>query len=177
MNSILSAWISALYNHSSYNSEWLKAGQTGQFCPLGLLCDVSNLGTWTQVYKPTMINLELTDPYYPLTYVTDSDDVNTETLYGTSILPSRVREAVQFSTAVGTFLVKELSTPVQTLLTSKLKNTPEYMSITNIASICTAKEIPLVIESILRTNPPSLYTPFPQPDDSAKATNTKRTKA
>lgn len=176
MNSILSAWINALHSHSAYSTEWLKAGQTGQFCPLGLLCDVSNLGTWLQVAKPNMINLETTDPYYPLTYVTDSDDINTETLYGTSILPARVQEAVQFGTAVGTFLVQELSAPVQTLLTSKLKNTPEYMSITNVASVCNAKEIPLVIESILRTNPPSLYTPFPQSDDSAKPTNTKRAK-
>ena len=164
MNDILAKWVEAVHRQALFSSDWLCVSEqnTTKFCPLGLLCDISTIGKWVKVYKPGFISLPVTDPAYPWTYVpTNTVDIDPKTLYGTSVLPREVQELIKFGTAVGSFKLTELSAATRTLLTSKLKAIPEFLSIIEISTICTTLEIPVVIEGIIRDNPPSLYTPFP----------------
>ncbi len=164
MNATLTRWIDALHKQELFSSDWLCVIENGTstFCPLGVLCDISNLGRWVKVDKPMITGLTASDAAYPWTYIpTDIIDIDTKTLYGTTLLPKEVQQLVQFSTATGIFKVSEISAPTRTLLVSKLKRVPEFLSIVEISSLCTRLEIPIVIESILNTDPPSLHNPFP----------------
>ena len=164
MNAILTKWIEAIHKQELFSSDWLCIieNDVPTFCPLGVLCDISNLGRWVKVDKPTITGLSSPDTAYPWTYVpTDIIDIDNKTLYGTTVLPKEVQQLVHFGTATGTFKLDEISESTKTLLTSKLKGTPEFLSIVEITSLCTPLEIPIVIESLVNTNPPSLYNPFP----------------
>ena len=164
MNETLTRWIDALNKQELFSSDWLCVVENGTstFCPLGVLCDISNLGQWVKVDKPMITGLVASDDTYPWTYVpTDVTDIDTKTLYGTTLLPKEVQQLVQFSTATGIFKINEINESTKALLVSKLKRVPEFLSIVEISTLCTRLEIPIVIASILHTDPPSLHNPFP----------------
>lgn len=158
MNILFTKWLDALKRETSFSPRWLNTST--KMCPLGVLCDVSSIGTWEKINK-SIIDIPFDKPDYPLTYVTNNDQhTDTESLKGTTVLPIEVQELVGFGTSVGTFKIEELSDLIQVLLKSNLKEVPEHLSIADLPNICAPQQIPLVIESILTTNPPSLLVPL-----------------
>lgn len=157
MNILFTKWLDALKKETSFSPKWLNTST--KMCPLGVLCDVSSMGTWEKLNK-SVIDISFDKPYYPLTYVTHPDQrTDPESLRGTTILPIEVQELVGFGTSIGTFKVEEISDISKLLLESNLKEIPEHLSIAHLPNICTPQQIPLIIESIITTNPPSLLSP------------------
>lgn len=75
-----------------------------RFCPLGVLCDLSDVGRWEP--HPSGISIYLIDGY--------------STEGGQHDLPEPIRELINFRTNMGHFLFEELSDELQNTILSTL---------------------------------------------------------
>ena len=181
MNPLYTKWLEVLHtNTNPYPKDWLcvpTSDDSREMCPLGLLCDASQMGTWQPILKQELLPyIDPTDPQYPLTYTLPSTkiDHNLTSYYGTSILPLELKNHLQLRTAIMAILTEELSDSLQTLFAESFNyGLPDFIAIPDIATKFANNEhhSPAnIIEDIIKINPPSLH--YKSKKTSANTTTT-----
>ena len=141
---LVTNWLNALPYYTNFNKTFLLSGTDKIMCPLGILCNVSELGEWKLVTKDF-----LTPDDNVYTYVIDEEE-NITTPRGTTILPVTLQKELCFPTSVGSFTVKNSPKVVQDTLKRALKYPMERCDIASLPSICSPVETIVLIEALMR---------------------------
>lgn len=161
MNSpLLHIWLEALHKQTQFTRKWMcvmTQHGTQIFCPLGILCNVSDTGYWQTIVKPEIVIEGAPPEGFPMTYVTPSNGTNIVTLYGTTQLPNTVQELVSFGTSVGTFKVEDIPTSLRNQITKYLLRQPELLSLADLTHILPLDQLADTITAVIEANPSSLY--------------------
>lgn len=132
-----------LYTYTKGNSH-LRIGDS--FCCLGVICDLSNLGTWTTIHREGIQSYTLFDDLSRIPY--------------TNYLPPDVQNEIGFRNSTGLFNIDDLSEDAATRVREVLNVSTEITEYSvTLAEINDHTRDFALIAEILEQRPESLFKP------------------